>query len=53
MGLVGLDGGWWSARSYGRGQVLRAGTVVRVMEINGATAVVLHEEPYFKKELGS
>lgn len=52
-GRVRLDGGEWTARSYDRDQVLPAGTVVRVMEINGATAVVLHEEPYFKKELGS
>jgi membrane protein implicated in regulation of membrane protease activity len=52
-GRVRLDGGEWSARAYDRSQVVPAGTVVRVMEINGATAVVLHEEPYFHKELGS
>jgi membrane protein implicated in regulation of membrane protease activity len=52
-GRVRLEGGEWSARSYDPAQVLPAGTVVRVMKINGATAVVLHEEPYFKKELGA
>lgn len=52
-GRVRLEGGEWSARSYDPTQVLPAGTVVRVMKINGATAVVLHEEPYFKKELGA
>ena len=50
-GRVRLEGGEWSARSYDQRQVLPAGTVVRVMRINGATAEVLHEEPYFKKEL--
>jgi membrane protein implicated in regulation of membrane protease activity len=52
-GRVRLDGGEWSARAYDPRQVLAAGTVVRVMKITGATAVVLHEEPYFKKELGA
>lgn len=50
-GRVRLDGSEWSARAFDQGQVLPAGTVVRVMKITGATAVVLHEEPYFKKEL--
>lgn len=48
-GRVRLNGGEWSARSYDRGQVLPAGTVVRVMKINGATAEVLYEDPYFTK----
>lgn len=48
-GRVRLNGGEWSARSYDRGQVLPAGTVVRVMKINGATAEVLYEDQYFTK----
>jgi membrane protein implicated in regulation of membrane protease activity len=48
-GRVRLNGGEWSARAYDQRQVLPAGTVVRVMKITGATAVVLHEEPYFEK----
>lgn len=50
-GRVRLDGNEWSARAYDQQQVLPAGTVVRVMKISGATAEVLHEEPYFKKGL--
>jgi membrane protein implicated in regulation of membrane protease activity len=50
-GRVRLDGGEWSARAFDEKQVLPAGTVVRVMKINGATAVVLHEDPYFKREV--
>jgi membrane protein implicated in regulation of membrane protease activity len=46
-GRVRLNGGEWSARAYDKRQVLPAGTVVRVMKINGATAIVLHDEPYF------
>lgn len=42
-GRVRLNGGEWSARAFDRGQVLPAGTVVRVMEISGATAVVWQE----------
>lgn len=45
-GRVRLNGGEWSARSFDRGQVLPAGTVVRVMEISGATAVVWQEPPF-------
>jgi membrane protein implicated in regulation of membrane protease activity len=48
-GRVRLNGGEWSARAYDQTQVLPAGTVVRVMKISGATAVVLHEQPYFDK----
>jgi membrane protein implicated in regulation of membrane protease activity len=51
-GRVRLEGGEWSARAYDKRQVLPAGTVVRVMKINGATAVVLHEDPYFQRGLG-
>jgi membrane protein implicated in regulation of membrane protease activity len=50
-GRVRLEGNEWSARAYDKGQVLPAGTVVRVMRINGATAEVLHEDPYFRKGL--
>jgi membrane protein implicated in regulation of membrane protease activity len=51
-GRVRLNGAEWSARAFDPKQVLPAGTVVRVMKITGATAVVLHEDPYFKaKEL--
>jgi membrane protein implicated in regulation of membrane protease activity len=46
-GRVRLNGAEWSARAYDERQVLPAGTVVRVMKISGATAVVLHEDPYF------
>lgn len=48
-GRVRLNGGEWSARAYDQRQVVPAGTVVRVMKITGATAEVLHEEPYMKK----
>jgi membrane protein implicated in regulation of membrane protease activity len=47
-GRVRLNGSEWSARAYDDRQVLSAGTVVRVMKISGATAVVLHEGPYFE-----
>jgi membrane protein implicated in regulation of membrane protease activity len=45
-GRVRLNGGEWSARSFDRAQHLPAGTIVRVMEISGATAVVW-QEPQF------
>jgi membrane protein implicated in regulation of membrane protease activity len=51
-GRVRLNGAEWSARAYDQRQVLPAGTVVRVMKISGATAVVLHEEPYFHDRSG-
>jgi membrane protein implicated in regulation of membrane protease activity len=50
-GRVRLNGAEWSARAFDTKQILPAGTVVRVMKIHGATAVVLHEDPYFKKEI--
>jgi membrane protein implicated in regulation of membrane protease activity len=40
-GRVRLNGAEWSARAYDETQVLSAGTVVRVMKISGATALVL------------
>lgn len=42
-GRVRLNGAEWSARSYDPDERLGAGTVVRVVEINGATALVLAE----------
>jgi membrane protein implicated in regulation of membrane protease activity len=42
-GRVRLNGAEWSARSYDQTQQLPAGTTVRVMEIDGATAVVWKE----------
>lgn len=39
-GRVRLNGGEWSARSYDEEQVLVTGSVVRVMQIQGATALV-------------
>lgn len=47
-GRVRLNGSEWSARAFDERQVLPAGTVVRVMKISGATAVVLNERPYFE-----
>jgi membrane protein implicated in regulation of membrane protease activity len=52
-GRVRLNGGEWSARAYDESQVLPAGTVVRVMKIAGATAVVLHEGQYFGGSTGT
>ncbi len=40
-GRVRLNGAEWTARRYDPEQSLAAGTVVRVVEIDGATAVVL------------
>ena len=42
-GRVRLQGAEWSARSYDHTQTLAVGTTVRVMEIDGATAVVWKE----------
>ena len=44
-GRVRLNGGEWSARSYDPDRSLPAGTVVRVVQIVGATAVVLQDQP--------
>ncbi len=44
-GRVRLNGGEWSARSFDEGRSIAPGTVVRVVRINGATAVVLPEDP--------
>jgi len=42
-GRVRLQGAEWSARSYDQTQTLAVGATVRVMEIDGATAVVWKE----------
>jgi membrane protein implicated in regulation of membrane protease activity len=39
-GRIRLNGAEWSARSYDEVQVIEVGTRVRVMQIEGATAVV-------------
>lgn len=44
-GRIRLNGSEWSARAFDDSQVLPVGTVVRVMKISGATALVLPEEP--------
>ena len=43
-GRVRLNGGEWSARCFQRDQEIAAGSVVRVMSIDGATAVVWQED---------
>lgn len=42
-GLVRLNGQPWTARAYDTTQTMAAGSMVRVMEISGATAVVWQE----------
>jgi membrane protein implicated in regulation of membrane protease activity len=39
-GRVRLNGGEWSARAFDEAQRIPAGAVVRVMKIDGATAIV-------------
>jgi membrane protein implicated in regulation of membrane protease activity len=39
-GRVRLNGGEWSAKSFDETQVMQVGTTVRVMKIDGATALV-------------
>jgi membrane protein implicated in regulation of membrane protease activity len=43
-GRVRLNGAEWSARSFDQSQVIAAGATVRVMQIDGATAVVWDSE---------
>lgn len=45
-GRVRLNGSEWSARAFDEHQVLVPGTEVRVMQISGATAVVLDDAPF-------
>jgi membrane protein implicated in regulation of membrane protease activity len=42
-GRVRLNGSEWSARSFDPEQTVPAGTVVRVVQIHGATALVVEE----------
>lgn len=43
VGCVKIDGGEvWTARSYDEGEVFDAGERVEVVEIRGATALVMH-----------
>jgi membrane protein implicated in regulation of membrane protease activity len=43
VGCVKIDGGEvWTARSYDDGEVIDAGERVEVVEIRGATALVMH-----------
>jgi membrane protein implicated in regulation of membrane protease activity len=43
-GAVKLDGETWSARAYQDGEVMTAGRRVHVVEIRGATALVIDTE---------
>jgi len=43
VGSVRLNGEVWTARSYDEDEVFEAGTRVHVMEIRGATALVVEE----------
>jgi membrane protein implicated in regulation of membrane protease activity len=42
VGCVKIDGEVWTARSYDDDQVIDAGERVEVVEIRGATALVMH-----------
>jgi membrane protein implicated in regulation of membrane protease activity len=44
QGLIKLSGEVWSARALDEDQVIPAGTLVDVMEIDGATAIVYPRE---------
>jgi membrane protein implicated in regulation of membrane protease activity len=41
VGCIRIDGEVWTARAYADGDVIEAGTPVEVVEIRGATALVL------------
>jgi membrane protein implicated in regulation of membrane protease activity len=43
-GLIKLAGEVWSARTFDENQVIAPGTLVDVMEIEGATAIVYPRE---------
>jgi membrane protein implicated in regulation of membrane protease activity len=43
-GLIKLSGEVWSARTFDENQVIAPGTLVDVMEIEGATAIVYPRE---------
>lgn len=42
VGCVKIDGEVWTARSYDEDEVIDAGERVQVVEIRGATALVMH-----------
>jgi len=42
VGCVKIDGEVWTARSYDQDEVIDAGERVEVVEIRGATALVMH-----------
>jgi membrane protein implicated in regulation of membrane protease activity len=42
VGCVRIDGEVWTARSYDEDEVIPAGERVQVVEIRGATALVMH-----------
>lgn len=42
VGCVRIDGEVWTARSYDEDEVINAGERVEVVEIRGATALVMH-----------
>jgi membrane protein implicated in regulation of membrane protease activity len=42
VGCVKIDGEVWTARSYDEGEIINAGERVEVVEIRGATALVMH-----------
>ncbi len=42
VGCVRIDGEVWTARSYDEDEVIDAGERVQVIEIRGATALVMH-----------
>ncbi len=42
VGCVKIDGEVWTARSYDENEVINAGDRVEVVEIRGATALVMH-----------
>src|SRR6266581_3625926 len=42
VGCVKIDGEVWTARSYDHDEVIDAGERVEVVEIRGATALVMH-----------
>jgi membrane protein implicated in regulation of membrane protease activity len=42
VGCVKIDGEVWTARSYDEAEVIDAGERVEVVEIRGATALVMH-----------
>jgi membrane protein implicated in regulation of membrane protease activity len=42
VGCVKIDGEVWTARSYDENEVIDVGETVQVVEIRGATALVMH-----------